>query len=191
MRFFILTVFFTFTTFTMFLSGCANTAESPGIEGNSKANIANANTNISSSNTADNNPLATTKAPEAATSNNAPTLAPIVQNYYAALQKKDEVGVKKYLSQTAISYWQAEMKSEKSASLLAILEDNESPVEDKREIRNEKIEGETAVAQMKGGSLGVWTAIKFVRENGEWKFASPKDSLALQDIPRTAANPAR
>lgn len=183
MRFFILSLF---SIFTIFLSGCT-TAEIPSKTGNTsntKAN--NSTTNVSSSNT--DNPLATTRAPEAAMSNNAPTLAPVVQNYYAALQKKDEAGVKKFLSQTAISYWQSEMKSEKSPSLLAILEDNESPVEEKREIRNEKIEGETAVAEMKGGSLGVWTAIKFVKENGEWKFASPKDSLALQDIPRTAAN---
>lgn len=183
MRFFILMIF---SIFTMFLSGCA-TAETPVNKGNSKANTADANKNVSLSNT-DDNPLATTKAPEAATSNNAPTLAPVVANYYAALQKKDEAGAKKSLSQSAISYWQAEMKSEKSTSLLAILEDNESPVEEQREVRNEKIEGDTAVAEMKGGSLGVWTAIKFIKENGEWKFASPKDSLALQDIPRMAGN---
>jgi hypothetical protein len=183
MRFFILSIF---SIFTIFFSGCT-TAETPGSKsnaGNTKAN--SANTNVSSSNA--DNPLATTKVPEAATSNNAPTLAPVVQNYYAALERKDEASVKKFLSQSAIGYWQSEMKSEKSPSLLAILEDNESPVEEKRQIRNEKIEGETAVAEMKGGSLGVWTAIKFVKENGEWKFASPKDSLALQDIPRTAAN---
>lgn len=184
MRFIILTVFF---IFTIFLSGCT-TAETPTNKGNSKANSANANTNVTSLNSSDDNLLATTKAPEAATNNNAPTLAPIVVNYYAALQKKDEAGVRKSLSQAAISYWQAEMKSEKSPSLLAILEENESPIEEKREVRNEKIEGDTAVAEMKGGSLGVWTAIKFIKENGEWKFASPKDSLALQDIPRMAGN---
>lgn len=188
MRFFILLIF---SIFTLFLNGCT-TAETPGNKssaGNTKSN--NANTNVSSSNSADSNPLATTKAPEAATSNNAPTLAPVVQNYYAALQKKDEAGVKKFLSQSAIGYWQSEMKSEKSPSLLAILEDNESPVEEKREVRNEKIEGDTASVEMKGGSLGVWTPIKFVKENGEWKFASPKDSLSLQDIPRTATNSAK
>lgn len=183
MRFFILTIF---SIFTMFLSGCATTVETPGTNGNSKANTANANNNVTLSNT--DNPLATTKATEAATNNNAPTLAPVVANYYAALQKKDEAGVKKSLSGAAIIYWQSEMKSEKSPSLLAILEDNESPVEEKREIRNEKTEGEIAVAEMKGGSLGVWTAVKFVKENGEWKFASPKDSLVLQNNSRTAAN---
>lgn len=171
--------FFIFLFLTIFLIGCGSSETS-----NNTANTTNKPINAAASNA--NNSLATTRTPEASTTNNAPTLAPVVQNYYAALQKKDEAGAKKYLSQSAIAYWQTEMKSEKISSLLAILEDNEAPVEEKREIRNEKIEGETAVAELKGGSLGVWTAIKFVKENGEWKFASPKESLGLQDIPKTS-----
>lgn len=176
-------IFFT-TIFVsaLLINGCAsnapvNSANASGGGGNSKA----ANTVSVNSE----NPLATTKTPEAQTTDNAPTLTPVVQNYYAALQKKDESGARKFLSASAIRYWQDEMKSEKAPSLLAILEESESPVEEKREIRNEKIAGETAVAEMKGGSLGVWTKTKFVRENGEWKFASPLESLSLQDIPRT------
>lgn len=178
MRFQIIFFITIFSTAIVF-SGC--TAEKP-------ANSANAN---SSNKTADittssaNNPMATNRTPEAATSNNAPTIAPVVQNFYAALQKKDEAGARKFLSQTAIAYWQAEMKSQKMTTLLAILEDNEAPVEEKREVRNEKIEGEAAIAELKGGNLGVWAKTKFVRESGEWKFASPKESLSLQDIERT------
>ncbi len=171
--------FTTFSVFALFLSAC--TSDVPTNSAN--ANTANRTTNAASASS--DNPLATVKTPETATTNNAPTLAPVVQNYYAALQKRDEAGAKKFLSQSAIKYWQDEMKSEKMPSLLAILEDSESPVEEKREIRNEKIDGDTAVAEMKGGSLGVWTKTKFVRENGEWKFASPAESLSLQDIPRT------
>ncbi|MGI8786394.1 MAG: hypothetical protein ACR2HG_01350 [Pyrinomonadaceae bacterium] len=175
MRFYILL----FTT--IFLIGCGGTETS-----NSSTNTKPANTNVAA--TGANNPLATTKTPEASTTNNAPTLAPVVQNYYAALQKKDEAGAKKFLSQSAIAYWQAEMKTDKSTSLLAVLEDDAYPVEEKREVRNEKIEGDAGIAEIKGGSLGNWTPIKFVKENGEWKFASPKESLALQDIPKTSAN---
>lgn len=132
-------------------------------------------------------PLATSKAPEAATSNNAPTIAPVVQNFYAALNKKDEAGVKKYLSQSAIKYWDAEAKTEKKTALAYLIE-AEDPIDEKREVRNEKITGETAVAELKGGSLGAWTPIKFVREGGEWKFASPEDSFSLQNMSPTSAN---
>ena len=175
MRFYILLFF------TVFLIGCGS-PEMP----NTAPNAANKNANVAASST--NNPLATTKPPEAATSNNAPTLAPVVQNFYAALQKKDEAGAKKFLSQAAVKYWEEEAKAEKKTGFAYLLE-SEEPLDEKREVRNERIEGETAAAEIKGGSLGVWTPIKFVRENSEWKFASPKDSLeSLQNIPKTSAN---
>jgi len=166
--------------FSIALIGCTNT-ETPS----NKTDTKSANTNASTTNA--DNPLATTQKSEAATSNNAPTLAPVVQNFYEALNKKDEAGVKKYLSQSALKYWENEAKAEKKTALV-YLSEAEDPTDEKREVRNEKIEGETAVAEIKGGSLGVWTPIKFVRENGEWKFASPENSLSLQNIPQTDAN---
>ena len=171
-------VFFTaIFSFAIVLSGCNSGTSTNSANANSSNKAANINVSGNS-----NNPLATTKAPEAATTNNAPTLAPVVQNFYAALQKKDEAGARKFLSQAALAYWQTEMKSQKMPTLLAVLEDNEAPVEEKREVRNEQIQGDAGIAEMKGGNLGVWTKIKFVREGGEWKFASPKESLAQQDI---------
>ena len=167
-----ITFFTTIFILTLFLNGCTSSTET------TNSNTANKPANISTSNVS--NPLETTKKPETATTNNAPTLAPVVDAYYAALLKKDEAGAKKVLSQSAIKYW-LEEKSEDLPTLLAILEDNEAPVEVKREVRNEKITGDTATAEIRGGSLGVWTPIAFVKENGEWKFASPKDSLGLQE----------
>ncbi|MDQ3180164.1 MAG: hypothetical protein M3Q33_06550 [Acidobacteriota bacterium] len=166
--------FTTILILTFSLSGCTSAPETTN-----STNLSNKNTNTATGNT--NNPLETTKKSEAATTNNAPTLAPVVQGYYAALVRKDEAGTKKFLSQSALQYWQEEMKSENKTSLLAILEENEAPVEVKREVRNEKITGDKAVAEIRGGSLGVWTPIAFVKENGEWKFASSKESLALQE----------
>lgn len=174
-------IIFFITICAFLLSACTGS--------NTSTNTTNAATNkaVNAAATNSNNPLATNRAPEAQTANNAPTLAPVVENFYAALQKKDEAGARKYLSQSAIAYYQAEMKTEKMPTLLAILEDYQAPVEEKREVRNEQITGDSGVAEMRGGNLGNWTKIKFVREGGEWKFGSPKDSLSLQDIPRTDA----
>ncbi len=158
---------------TIFLSSCAKSSDTTNV-----TNTANTTANVTVTNTTD--PLSTTKKPETATTNNAPTFTPVVEAYYSALLKKDEAGVKKVLSQSAIKYWMEE-KSEDLPTLLAILEDDAAPVEVKREVRNEKITGDTAVAEIRGGSLGNWTPIAFVKENGEWKFASPKESLALQE----------
>jgi len=182
MRFNIL-ILITILTITTFLAGCTS-SETPNNSGN--RNTTNVNSNAGSANS--NNPLGTTKKPEAATSNTAPTLSPVVQGYYEALRKKDEAAVRKFLSQSALKYWQDEMKTEKKNSLLAILEESESPVEEKREVRNETVQGDMGFAEIKGGSLGVWTKVKFVRENGEWKFASPGESPELEGVQKPAAN---
>lgn len=174
--------FFTFLFLTTFTIGCGGAVENSNITINTKP----ANANIAAVNA--NNPLATTKTPETATTNNAPTLAPVLAEYYAALNRKDEAGTKKFLSQSAAKYWEDEAKTEKKSGFAYLLE-SEEPLNEKREIRNEKIEGDAAFAEMKGGSLGVWTPVKFVKENGAWKFASPKDSFeALQNLPKTSTN---
>jgi gluconate kinase len=172
--------FITILIISTIFSGCTKT-ETP----TNANNVKTANVNAATMNT--DNPLATIKKPEAATSNNAPTLAPVVQNFYEALNKKDEAVIKKYLSQSALKYSETESKTEKK-TLLVYLTETEDPISERREVRNEKFDGETAVAEIKGGSLVNWTPIKFVRENGEWKFASPADSLSLQNIPQTDAN---
>ena len=40
------------------------------------------------------------------------------------------------------------------------------------EFRNEKIEGDKASAELKGGTYVNWTKFNFVKENGEWKFTN-------------------
>lgn len=170
--------------FSLFSLGCP----SPTAPTNTNTtNSANANTTKTNSN---NNPFNTVKNAEAATTNNAPTIAPIIQAYFDALKKKDEAGVKKHLSASAIKYYEDEAKAEKKTWFAYLLE-FEEPLDEKREARNEKIDGDGATAELKGGSLGVWTPTKFVKENGEWKFASPKDSLELQNIPRSNSNAAK
>lgn len=174
--------FFTFLFLTVFLIGCGGAVENLNTATNTKPITAN------TANVSANNPLATTKTPEVATTNDAPTLAPVLAGYYAALNKKDEAGTKKFLSQASLKYWEAEAKTEKKTAFAYLLE-SEEPLNEKREIRNEKIEGDKAFAEIKGGSLGVWTATMFVKENGEWKFASPEDSFKeTQNLPKTSTN---
>lgn len=164
MRYQILFLFFILS----FLISCGGT-ETP----NKAAN--NANTAVVNKSNS-NSPLITNKTPEAAKTGEAPNIAPVVRGYYEALKKKDEASAKKYLSAAALKYYEDEAKSEKKTWFAYVLEEND-PVDEKREVQNEKIDGDKAVAEIKGGNLGVWTKISFVKENGEWKFASPKVSL--------------
>ena len=173
MRYFLLSTFI----FTLLFAGCTSTPEP------NTANTKPANSNTAATNS--NSPMATNKRPETATTNAAPTITPIVTGFYEALQKKDEAGAKKYLSNAAVKYWEDEAKLEKKP-WLAYLTEMEDPINEKREVRNEQIDGNTAIAEIKGGSLGVWTKIKFVQENGAWKFASPTDSPEFEGISKSS-----
>ena len=173
MRFYILLFF------TIFLIGCSNTETSVNITNTKQINANTATANAD-------NPLNTTRMPEAATTNNAPTLAPVVQNYYAALQKKDDAALRKVYSQETLKSLEADMKSENKTSLVEFITELE-PVPDKPfETRNEQIQGDTAIAEMRGGSYLNGIKIKFVRENGEWKLTN--ESPEIQSVRQSTTN---
>jgi hypothetical protein len=157
-----------------FLIGCGPSAEPT----KNTATNPNSNTNKSNSNLIPNTPTPTAKE------NDAPSIKPTIDGFYEALKRKDEAGVKKYLSAAALKYYETEAKAEKKTWFAFLLE-AEEPVDQKREVRNEKITGEKAVAEVKGGPLGVFTPISFIKEDGAWKFDSPAVSLGKNDIQRT------
>lgn len=152
----------TILIFTVFLTGCPS-SETPNTTANTANNAVNAPQNNANSLP---NP---TKAPEAATTNNAPTITPVVQAYYAALKKKDDAALKKVMTQEFIKVLEADMKEEGGKSLAVYAADLEDLTKT-MEVRNEKIEGDKATADIKGGTYVNWITFEFARENGEWKF---------------------
>ena len=164
---------------TVFLTGCG-AAENSNTAVN--RNAANTNTAIANAN----NPLATTKTPEVSTANDAPTLAPVVQNYYAALQKKDDAALRRVYSQETLKSFEADMKSENKRSLVEFITDLEPVPDAPFTVRNEQIQGDTAIAEMRGGSYPNGIKIKFVRENGEWKLTN--ESPEIQSVKQSSGN---
>ena len=74
-------------------------------EGTTTTPTGGTNTNLANTNAASpaaNTDLGATKKPDAATTNDAPTLAPVVQAYYEALKKKDDALLKSVMSQAFI-----------------------------------------------------------------------------------------
>jgi len=149
-------------------AGCGGGTTTP--TGGSNANVANTNSTNNVNATAENPGLETTKKPEAATTNNAPTIAPVVQTYYDALKKKDDALLKSVMTQEFIKSVEADMKQEKKTSLAAYMAEFDSIPEKPVEVRNEKIEGNDAVAELKGGAYLNWTPFAFANEGGKWKF---------------------
>lgn len=138
-------------------------------------NTNNTNGNVASVNA--NNPLGTTKAPETETINNAPTLGPVVQAYYDALKKKNDAAVREVMSADFLKRTEEDMKTEKRKDLTGFLAEYDTIPDKPLEVRNEKIEGEKGVADLRGGAYKTWTAFAFVKEGGKWKLTGGSPAI--------------
>lgn len=166
-----------------FLSACS-TPETPGTNNsttnNKPVNVANNQSAPTNGNTTNGNGTAITAPtpkPVAPTTNNAPTFAPIVQAYYDALKKKDDAGVKKIMAAEFIKMTEADMKDEKKTSIAAYLAETDTIPDKPMEVRNEQIEGDKGVAEVKGGAYPNWTPFAFVKEGGAWKISNESPDI--------------
>lgn len=134
--------------------------------------IKSPSTNTNSMNSAGNsNPIATTKKPVAETSNSAPTVGPVIQAYYGALKLKDDAALRGILSTAYIAKVTGDMKSEKKSGMASYLAEYDTVPDRPVEVRNEKITGEKATAEVKGGAYIDWTGVGFIYEGGKWKIS--------------------
>ena len=158
-----------------FLINCGGSTETPNPPSNSSANSGEVK------NTNSNSPIAVITPTVAEKVNDGKTLAPVVEAYFAAVKTKDEAGAKKYLSAAALKYYETEAKAEGKSWFAFVLDEND-PIEEKREVRNEKISGDKGIVEIKGGNIAVWTPTAFILENGEWKFDSPAVTYKFSDL---------
>jgi hypothetical protein len=148
-----------------------------GTETNTATNSA---TNTNAANTAQNTAVAYSTPTQEATTNNAPTLAPVVRGYYDALKNKDSAALKEVLSKDFVQSIEADMKEEKKTNMAAFLAETDKIPEKPIEVRNEKIQGDKGVAEIRGGSYPNWTPLAFVKEDGKWKLTN--ESPAIENV---------
>ena len=165
MRFQILT-FSTILIFSIILTGC------PGEQPKTNTNTAANQTTVTDPNkTANNSVMNTTvKTPEQ-TTNNAPTVTPVFKAYCDAMTKKDEAALRKVYSAATLKSYEADMKADGKKTLIEFFED-EQVSNDLCEVRNEKVEGDVAIAEVRTKGMPNGVKIKFVKENGEWKITN-------------------
>ena len=148
-----------------------------------------ANTNTPNTNTAkanENSPVAVNKAAPVQTTNNAPTLTPVFLAYCAAMEKKDEAGIRKAYSKDTLEAFAEDMKAEKSKSLVDFLSTDQVTTA-LCEIRNEVITGDTAVATVRTAGMPQGNVkVVFVKEGNEWKLTNK--SPDLEAVKQTATN---
>ncbi|HKP70659.1 MAG TPA: hypothetical protein VJV05_15335 [Pyrinomonadaceae bacterium] len=159
----------------IFVAACGDGGSTPN------TNTSNANVTSNANATAnDSNALGTTKAPEAPTTNDAPTLGPSINAYYDALKRKDAAGVKKVMESQFLKSVESDMKDEKKTDIVAFLSEFDKLPEGKMEVRNETISGNKGTAEVKGGSYVNWTKVVFVKEDNVWKVSNEVPSPGVK-----------
>jgi hypothetical protein len=108
--------------------------------------------------------------------NAAPTLSPLFKAYCEAWAKKDEAGLRKVYSAETLKMFEEDMKAEKIKSLLKFLEDD-AVSGNVCEVRNEEIQGDKAIAEIRTDTMPNGIKIEFVKENGEWKMTNKSPTV--------------
>ena len=98
------------------------------------------------------------------------------------MRKKDDAALRKVYSQAALKTLEADMKAEKQTSLAEYL--STEPVGDKCEVRNERIEGERAIAEIRTATYPNGLKMYFVKENGAWKMLN--ESPEIESVKQSA-----
>ena len=164
------------TTLLFLLIAALVAAGCGGTETTTNTPNKNVASNVNAASPGANNDLGTTKAPEAATTNDAPTLGPVINAYYDALRNKDAAGVRKVMEREFLKTTEEDMKAEKKTDIVAFLSEFDKIPTPKMEARNEQIAGDKGTAEVKGGSYANWTKVVFVKEDGVWKVSNEVSS---------------
>jgi hypothetical protein len=126
--------------------------------------------------------------PPTETVNNAPTIGPVVQKYYDALKNKDNAALRDTLTKDFVSRIEKDMKEDKATDLAAYMAKDEYRPGSNLEVRNEKIEGDKAEAEIRGGAYKNWTPFEFAKEDGKWKFTGGSPEVENMPKSNTSAN---
>jgi hypothetical protein len=146
----------------------------------SVANVKPTNANTEPSANAD-NPLGTVSKPEAETTNNAPTLAPVINRYYEGLKKRDDSMVRSTMTQEFQKRVEEDMRDEKRTDFAAMLAEFDTIPDKPLEVRNERIEGNRGSAEVRGGAYLNWTSFEFENEGGTWKLTGRSQDIRSVD----------
>jgi hypothetical protein len=148
---------------------------------------ANKSTNANSNSIA--NQSTAQKRNEAPTENNAPTLGPVVQQYNEALRTKNDQMLRDTLTADFAKSLEQDMKDAKRKDFAAYIAEGDYRPGQVLEVRNEKIQGNKGVAEIRGGAYPNWTLFSFTLENGKWRFDN--GSPETENMPPSNTNSTR
>jgi hypothetical protein len=170
---------FLFLAFVMSMAAACGGTES----GNSTGN-ANSNSNANAA-----HPPMGTARNDGPTLNDAPTFRPVVQQYWKALETKNDAMLRDTLTAEFQKSLEEDMKAENRKDFAGFVAELDYRPGQGLEVRNEKIEGNKGVAEIRGGAYKNWTPFSFALENGKWRFTG--GSPEIDNMPPSNANSAK
>lgn len=161
-------------SFSILAAACGGSQNAPNTNGSAQTS------NVSNS---------TANKTEAIEGNAAPTLTPVYKAYCEAMEKKDDAGLRKVLASETIKVHERDMKEMKVKTIAELLKD-ENVTTKLCEVRNEKINGDEAVATIISDPYPKGIEVIFVKENGEWKLTtrSPVLNMKTETEPSGSSN---
>ncbi len=150
---------------TFALAGCTAAREGkPNTNAETNANTANTNK------AAETKPADTTAPSDPATGSPTATMVAFIE----ALKKKDSETIKKSLSKESIVKLEEAAKAGKTTIDQIITDGEDMSKEKTPEMRNEKIDGDTATIEIQDEKTKKWDTVPLVKEDGSWKIAFDK-----------------
>jgi len=96
------------------------------------------------------------------------------KTFFEAQQRKDVAGMKQVLSKTSLAMMEASAKQQGVTLDKMIQSQIENPsarIDKVPEMRNEKINGDSATVELRNEDANRWDTMYFVKEDGAWKIA--------------------
>lgn len=100
--------------------------------------------------------------------------AEVLKTLNEASKTKDVEAVKQSISKGTLGLIEESAKAQNLTVDEMLKKDNGSPFKELPEMRNEKIEGDTATLELKNTTTNDWETVPFVKEDGNWKLALDK-----------------
>jgi len=98
----------------------------------------------------------------------------VMKTLYEASKTKDVEAVKKSISKGTLALFEESAKAQNTTVDELLRKDEGAPFKELPEMRNEKIEGDTATIELKSMTTNNWETVPFVKEDRIWKLALDK-----------------
>jgi len=98
----------------------------------------------------------------------------VLKTLNEASKSKDVAAIKNSVSKGTLNLIEESAKAQNTTVDELLQKDNGAPFKDLPEMRNEKIEGDTATIELKNATSNDWETVPFVKEDGAWRLALDK-----------------